>query len=112
MSRDNAETVRRIYDGFPAVQDQLRTGDFPIGEPFAEDVEWDASEMQLPDLGDGHLRGREGVRRFWIAWLSAWEDVRMSYELRARGDHVVALIDQWMSGSQDMDISTGRYAQL
>jgi ketosteroid isomerase-like protein len=112
MSEQNVETVRRIYEGFPVIQDGLRRGDFPISAPFAEDVEWDASEMGLPDLGDGHLRGREGVRHFWMVWLSAWENVNFDFELRDAGDSVVALIDQWMRGSKEVRIPTGRYAQV
>ncbi len=112
MSERNVETVRRIYEGFPAIQDGLRRGDMPIGEPFAEDVEWDASEMGLPDLGDGRLRGHEGVRRFWIVWLAAWEDVSFDYELHDAGNQVVAVIgDQRMRGTE-IGISSGRYAQL
>jgi hypothetical protein len=112
MSAEYVEIVRRIYDGFPIIQERLRRGEFPIGPPFAQDVEWDASDIQLPDLSDGQFHGRDGVRRFWIVWLAPWEDVRFDYELRDAGDHVVALIDQWMRASGDMTIASGRYAQL
>lgn len=112
MSQRNVELVQGIYENFPAIQDRLREGDFPIGWPFAEDVDWDASAMGLPDLGDGHMRGREGVRRFWVAWLSAWQDVSMEWELRSVGEHVVALIDQRMQGSKEIELLTGRYAQV
>lgn len=112
MSQENVEIVRRIYDGFPLVQDALKRGDMPIGKPFAEDVEWDASEMGLPDLGDGRMHGREGVRRFWIAWLAAWESVSFEHVLHDAGDQVVAVIaDQLMRGSE-IAISSGQYAQL
>jgi hypothetical protein len=112
MSEENVEIVRRIYEGFPAVQESLRQGEMRIGRPFAEDVEWDASEMGLPDLGDGKMRGHEGVRRFWVAWLAAWESVSFEYELLDAGDQVVAVIaDQWMRGSE-IEITSGRYAQL
>jgi ketosteroid isomerase-like protein len=112
MSKRNVETVRRIYEGFPAIQDGLRRGEIPISDPFAEDVEWDASEIGLPDLGDGKMRGREGVRRFWIAWLAAWEDVTFDYELRDAGERVVALIDQRMRGSEEIELLMERYAQV
>ena len=108
----SVEIVRRIYDSFPIIQARLRRGEAPIGPPFAEDVEWDASDIGLPDLGDGRFRGREGVRRFWVTWLSPWEDVRFDYELRDVGDHVVAMIDQWMRASGDMTLASGRYAQV
>lgn len=112
MSQRNVDLVRGIYEGFPAVQAGLRRGDFPIGWPFDEDVEWDASDIGLPDLGVGVLRGWEGIRRFWVAWLAPWEDVSFDYELRDTGDHVVALIDQRMRARFDMNVVTGRYAQL
>ncbi len=111
MSEENVEAVRRLLDAFPSVQDSLRRGEFPMGAFFAEDIEWDASEMGLPDLGDGRLHGHEGVRRFWMAWLAPWENVRFEYELRDAGDHVVALIDQSMSAREGMNLGTGRYAQ-
>jgi ketosteroid isomerase-like protein len=111
MSQGNVEIVRRIFDSFAVVQDDLRRGDLPIGKPWAEDVEFDASDLGLPDLGDGRLRGREGVRRFWVTWLAAWEDITFEYELRDAGEHVVALIEQQMHGSEEMEVE-GRYAQL
>jgi ketosteroid isomerase-like protein len=111
MSEENVETVRRIFDSFAVVQDDLRRGDLPIGKPWAEDVEFDASDLGLPDLGDGRLRGHEGVRRFWVAWLAAWEDITFEYELRDAGEHVVALLEQQMHGSEGMEL-VGRYAQL
>lgn len=111
MSLENVEVVRRIFDNFPAVQDLLRRGEIPIGVPFAEDIEWDASRVRLPDLGDGHVRGREGVRRFWMAWLAPWQNVEFQYELRDAGEHVLALIDQSMRSTHDIQIAS-RYAQL
>ena len=111
MSQENVEIVRGVFDTFPAIQDSLRRGDFPVGPPFGEQIEWDASELKLPDAGDGHFRGREGVRRFWIAWLSAWEDISFEYELRDAGDKVVAIIDQRNRGSQ-VEIPPMRYAHL
>jgi ketosteroid isomerase-like protein len=111
MSQENVEVVRRIYRSFPAAQDALRRGDFPIGQPLAEEIEWDASEMGLPDMGDGHLHGREGVRRFWVAWLSAWEDISFEFELRDAGDDVVAVIDLRSRGSE-IEMPMLRHGQL
>lgn len=112
MSQKNVEIVRGIYEGLPLVLDSLRTGSFEFGYPFAEDVEWDASEMGLPDAGEGVFRGHDGVRHFWMAWLAPWEDVRFEYTLREAGDRVVALCDQWMRGSADVTVASGRYAQV
>ena len=96
----NAAFVRRIFDSFPRNQDRLRRGEFRIGFPLAEDIVWDASEIALPDLGDGVMRGHEGVRRFWMAWLAAWEDVTFEYELKENGDQVVALLHQRNRGRE------------
>jgi ketosteroid isomerase-like protein len=92
MSEENVAFVRAVMEAFPRVQAQLRAGELPIHERVAEDVEWDASELGAPDLGDGRLRGHEGVRRFWSVWLAAWDDTVSKYELHATGDHVVCLI--------------------
>jgi ketosteroid isomerase-like protein len=100
MSQENVEIVRRIFEAFPQTQDALRRGDFPIGPPISQDIEWDASEIRLPDIGDGVLRGHEGVRRFWMAWLTAWDKVTVEYELHDAGDKVVAVIDQSNQGSE------------
>ena len=105
MSQENVEIVRRVLEGFREVEHLLRRGDFPIAAPIAEDIEWDASALRLPDMGDGHLRGREEVRRFWAAWLSAWDDTTsFDFELRDAGDSVVALIDQSMRGSEKIRV--------
>ena len=100
MSPENADYVRRIVEAFPAAQERLKKGTFPIGPPLAEGIVWDASDIRLPDLGDGVLNGYEGVRRFWMAWLSAWEDVSFEYELFDMGDSVLAAIDQRNTGSE------------
>ena len=100
MGPENAEFIRRIFEAFPVTQERLRNGTLEIRPPLAEDVVWDASEIGLPDLGDGVVRGREGVRRFWMAWLSAWDKVSFEYELFEAGDKIVVLIDQQNFGSQ------------
>lgn len=100
MLSENAEFIRRIFEAFPESQKRLRAGTLEIRSPLAEDIEWDASQIALPDLGDGVLHGRDGVRRFWMAWLSAWEKVSFEYDLFEAGDQVVALIDQQNVGSQ------------
>ena len=107
----NADIVRRIFEVFPRDQEALRKGEFQIGEIISDDVEWDASELQLPDLGDGVLHGREGVRRFWSVWLSAWNSVEFEYEIRGAGDSVVVLLDQKMVGTEDFGIPL-HYAQV
>jgi ketosteroid isomerase-like protein len=110
MSRENVEFVRAVWDSFPAIQDQLRSGTLPLDDFVTEDIVWDASEIGLPDF-DGVVTGREGVRRFWMTWLSAWEDLTFEYELRDAGDKVVALIEQKHRASGGL--TTGiTYAQV
>lgn len=54
-------------------------------------VEWDASEVPMPDLA-GVYHGIAGVREFWREWLAAWCDLRFDYELAAAGDRAVILV--------------------
>lgn len=103
--------MRRVFDAFPEAQDRLRRGEQRIGPPLAEDIEWDASEIALPDLGDGVLRGYEGVRRFWMSWLEAWDDVSFDYELREAGDKVLVLIHQFNRGTK-VTLPPMDYAQI
>ena len=103
--------MRGIFDSFPEVQDRLRRGELRIGPPLAEDIEWDASEIALPDLGDGLMQGYEGVRKFWMSWLEAWDDVSFEYELREAGDKVVALIHQLNQGTK-ITLPPMSYAQI
>jgi len=100
MSRENAEIVRSIFEAFPKTQERLRAGTFPIGPPLAENIVWDASGIGLPDMGDGVAHGYAGVRRFWMAWLSAWEDVSYEYEVFDAGASVLVVIDQQNTGSE------------
>ncbi len=112
MSQANVEVVRGIFDAFPAVQDRLKKGTLPMADFIAEGVVWDASELRLPDMGDGIYRGREGARRFWMDWLSAWDSVSFEYELRDGGAHVVALVDQTMRTTGDIDFPLSHYGQV
>lgn len=112
MSRENVEIVRGAFDAFPFTQERLKHGTLPIADFVAEDVIWDASDMKLPDMGDGIYRGRDGVRRFWMDWLEAWDEVSFAYELRERGPYVVALIDQKMRASGDVDFPLRHYGQV
>jgi hypothetical protein len=112
MSQENVEVVRTLFEAFPRVQEHLRHGDVPFGEPYAEDVELDLSDVRLPDVGAGVYHGWEGARRMWMDWLSAWDNVHFEYELVDAGENVVALIDQGMRGSEGIDIVLGKHAQV
>jgi len=110
MSSPNADFVRRLFETFPEVQERLKSGTLPIGPPLSKDIVWDASEIRLPDTGDGMFHGHDGVRRFWMAWLSAWSDVSFEFELYDAGDKVLAAVDQQNKGSE-IEVPL-RYAQI
>jgi ketosteroid isomerase-like protein len=106
MSQENVELLRAALEEFLAGE-----RDFG-GQLLDPEVEWDASELPILDIG-GLYRGPPAVRQFWREWLSAWETVQFEYELVDAGDHVVALIDQWMRGrSTGIDVPLGKYAQV
>ena len=81
------ERVKRGFENFLGGR-----SDFGVGlvDP---DVEWDASELAVPDIS-GVYRGPEEVSRFWREWLAAWETVQLEYRLADAGDRVVALIER------------------
>ena len=85
------EILRRVYDGW-------ERGDFSGGDVFDPEV-----EFEMPDWPHGDkARGIEGMRRAWLASLSAWDDFRAEPdEFIASGPHVVVLtrIHAWGKGS-------------
>jgi ketosteroid isomerase-like protein len=106
MSVDNVELVRAAFEKFLAGR-----SDFGV-ELLDPDVEWDASDLPLPDVS-GIYRGPEGVRQFWREWLAAWETVRFDYRLVDTGDSVLALLDQRMRGRYTgIEVPLGQYAHV
>ena len=106
MSRENVEALRRAFESF------LAGGRDWGAELLDPEVEWDSTELAMPDLAEVY-QGPEGVRQFWRGWLAAWETVQFEYELIEAEDRVVALIDQRMRGrSTDIEVPLGKYAQL
>jgi ketosteroid isomerase-like protein len=91
MSRENVEILRRVYDGW-------ERGDFSEDDVFDPEV-----EFEMPDWPHGDkARGIEGMRRAWLASLSAWDDFRAEPdEFIDGGPHVVVLtrIHAWGKGS-------------
>ena len=57
------------------------------------EVEWVTDEV-VAGLGfERTYSGREGVRRFWHAWVEMWESMKVDVEdLIDRGDDVIALV--------------------
>jgi ketosteroid isomerase-like protein len=106
MSQQNVERLRDAFENFLAGNSDFGT------ELLDPGIEWDASELSVPDIS-GVYRGKDAVRRWWREWIAAWETVQFDYELVDAGDRVVALIDQWMRGrSTGIDVPIGKYAQV
>lgn len=83
---ENLAIIRTLFGAFFRRDQEVMTA------LLSPDVEWDATRMvMVPDLA-GTYRGREGTTAFWGGWLRPWRDLRFDYELRANGDHVIALI--------------------
>ena len=74
MSRENVELLRGTFENFLAGKRDWGA------ELLHPEVEWDASELPVPDIG-GVDRGPEAVGEFWREWLAAWETVEFEYEL-------------------------------
>jgi ketosteroid isomerase-like protein len=88
MSQENVQSVRDLAESFQR-RDQERA--FAFYDP---EIEWDASSCAevIPDIA-GVYRGHDGVRDYWRAFLSAWNDVQFEIEaVRDAGDHVVLLV--------------------
>ena len=88
MSKENVQLVLSIYDA-------IQSGDYEA--PFEltdEGIVWDMSRFELPDMADVY-RGHEGVRDFWVRWLSAWESIEFkSLNAEDHGDHVLVEVEQ------------------
>lgn len=65
---DDVEIVRRLAESF-AARDAESAFDH-----FAEDIEWDARAIEVPDLNQVY-RGHDGVRAFWRGWFEAWDQL-------------------------------------
>jgi ketosteroid isomerase-like protein len=106
MSQENVEVLRAAFENFLAGKSEFGA------ELLHPEVEWDASEMTVLDIG-GVYRGIEAVKQYWREWLAAWETIQFEYELVDAGDRVVALIDQRMRGrSTGIEVPFGKYAHV
>jgi ketosteroid isomerase-like protein len=106
MSQENVELVRATFESFLAREKSWGA------ELLDPEVEWDASDVTVLDVG-GFYHGPEDVQRFWRDWLAAWETVQFEYTLVDAGDSVVALIDQRMRGrSTGIEMPFGEYAHV
>jgi ketosteroid isomerase-like protein len=106
MSRENVELWREALETFRG------GGRANPAELYDPEIEWDASEVDGPDIG-GVYKGIEAVTEWWRQWLAAWETVEFEYELIDAGDRVVLLVDQRMRGrSTGIEVALGKYAQV
>ncbi|MEA2473230.1 MAG: hypothetical protein QOE06_1145 [Thermoleophilaceae bacterium] len=88
MSRENVEIVMSLYD---AVQRQDYESPFEV---IDEDILWDMSGFGLPDLAKVY-RGHDGIREFWVGWLSAWEMIEFTaLAAEDHGNHVIVEVKQ------------------
>jgi ketosteroid isomerase-like protein len=90
MSQENVEFVRRMLD-------QAEDDPEAMYECLADDVEWEASELELPGRATYH--GPEGVREFFRDWVGAFE--AWGYEAEEfidAADATVVQIHQWGRG--------------
>ncbi len=114
MSQENVEALRVSAEDFLASTNESdREGMLTrIAALWDTEVEWDASELPLPDLAEV-VRGREAVRRWWGEFLAAWETTQFEYQLVDAGDRVVELLDQRMRGrSTGIEVALGKYALI
>jgi ketosteroid isomerase-like protein len=88
MSRENVDLVMSLYAAV-----ERRDYESPF-EVLDEDVVWDMTGFGLPDLAKVY-RGHDGIREFWLAWLSAWETVEFTaLEVEDHGDYVIVEVSQ------------------
>jgi ketosteroid isomerase-like protein len=92
MSQENVEVVRRLFAAFQSVDvDNFERRFDEVRELFDPKVEWVAAPHSL--LASEEYRGYDGVRRFWIQFLSPWDDYGVEVdELIDAGDQVVAVM--------------------
>jgi hypothetical protein len=117
MSQENVEAVRKMLeDGIAGMgefdADGLLTK-MPDEELFDPQIEWDASEVPVPDIS-GVYRGIEAVRHYWREWFAAWQILHYDYRLVDAGDRVVAMFDhQRMRGrSTGIEVPVPTYATV
>jgi len=92
MPNDKIETLERVYAHW-------ERGDFsPAGAEFVDDdyVMW--IDPDIPE-GGGTYVGSEGVTRYMVGFLSAWDRLTITaHSLEEFGDHVVGRVTQRGAG--------------
>ena len=82
MSQENVELLRSMLAPW-------ERGDYSSIEGLHPDIEWVVADG--PEPGDG--KGLPGLGGAWVAWMSAWEDLRIQVdEYRALDDGQVLVL--------------------
>ena len=90
MSQENVEILRVV----PRPPRWSRQSDRRTSRPLAEDGGIRISSWMPPMRPCWTSTGSTAavpIRRFWRAWLAAWETIRGEYQLVDAGDHVIAV---------------------
>src|SRR6266704_3775580 len=109
MSQSNVDRYRAWAEDFIACQNDSDWQGWisRTSEGWDPEIEWDASELQLPDVG--RYEGLQAAQQFWRDWLAAWETLVFDYELLDAGDKVVMLLEQRMRGrASGVEVSLGK----
>jgi hypothetical protein len=115
MSQENVELARAVIEDFNTGKGEFDSEGtltkLPDEEVFDPEIEWDASETPILDMS-GVYRGIEGVRRYWGAWVAAWEMRHFDFDVLDAGERVVALFSrQEMRGrSTGINVLVPKYA--
>ncbi len=109
MSQENVELVRTVNEAHDR-------GDFAtVFAAYDPEIEWTVGRLGAVGLDfDPSYVGKDGVRSFWKAWLSAWETTSFDYEeFIDAGEHVVVVMSQRVRGrSSGVELELTSYAQV
>jgi ketosteroid isomerase-like protein len=78
MSQENVEIVRGLHEAFARGDNDTP---FSVYDP---EIEWDMTRLPLPGE-ESVYHGHDGVRRYWRAWLEAWEFIEQRRQHEANG---------------------------
>ena len=108
MSQENVEIVRGLHEAFAHGDNETP---FAV---YAPEIEWDMSRFPLPGE-ESVYHGHEGVRRYWRAWLAAWEFIDAPIErlVDARENVVTLFGPSTARGKRSgADVQIGPWAQV
>jgi ketosteroid isomerase-like protein len=92
MSQANVEMVERVLG-------EAQHHPAALWEVLDDEVLWEVSDLDIPDVGASEWRGPAGVREFFRRWVGPFDE--WGYEVREvidAGDSVVAHVHQWGRG--------------